>query len=252
MRKLLPLLGCSLLALAWAAPAFAQGSYPDEYALRPLQLPSGMAQLKVPVVINLSRGNAGKPVYIPFDIRLGLTPELELRIFHPGHGLCLTGQSNGCGHVYNDVALGLLYNVLREQDMDVAVLAALEVASFDPGRLRLDVGFGWKYVSAPFSIAVAPYVGLGLNHREDNGARLLVPAEFAFQLSPPAAMFVESGLYGELRDLGDSVHMPLGVGINYLITHGADLGAEFVLTNAIGNGSGTDGRLVLVYFAIRN
>jgi hypothetical protein len=249
MRKLFPIVAFLLAALAWAPPASA---YPDEYALRPLQLPSGMAQLKVPVVINLSRDNAGSPVYIPFEIRLGLTPQLELRLFHPGHGLCVSGKSHGCGHVYNDLGVGLLYNVLHEQDMDVAVLGAFEVASFDPGRLRLDVGFGWKYLHAPFSIAVSPYLGFGMNHRDDNGDGLFVPAEFAFQLAPPTAMFVESGIYGDLHNLGDTVHMPLGVGINYLITHGADIGAEFLLTDAIGNGGGTDGRLILVYFAMRN
>jgi hypothetical protein len=252
MRKLFPIVACSLATVAAAQPASAYGDYPDEYALRPLQLPSGMAQLKVPVVINVSRDNAGRPVYIPFEIRLGLTPQLELRLFHPGRGLCVSGKSHGCGHVYNDLGVGLLYNVLHEHDMDVAVLGALEVASFDPARLRLDVGFGWKYVRAPFSIVVSPTLGFGLNHRDDNGDGLFVPAEFAFQLSPPTAMFVESGIYGDLHNLGDSIHMPLGVGINYLVTQGADIGAEFVLTNAIGHGSGTDGRLVLVYFAIRN
>jgi len=41
-----------------------------------------MAQLKVPVVINLSKDSVASPVYVPFEIRLGLTSELELRLFH--------------------------------------------------------------------------------------------------------------------------------------------------------------------------
>ena len=36
--------------------------------------------------------------------------------------------------------------------------------------------------------------------------------------------------------------MPLGVGINYLLQHGVDLGAEFKFTDLVGNGSGADGR----------
>ena len=29
--------------------------YPDAYAMRPLELPTGMVQLKVPVIVNLSK-----------------------------------------------------------------------------------------------------------------------------------------------------------------------------------------------------
>jgi len=114
MRKLAPAL--SLAALAFTSTAHAQGGgYPDAYALRPLQLPTGMVQLKVPVIINLSKGSVASPVFIPFELRLGLTSDLELRIFHPVHGLCVSGHAKGCDRVYNDLALGMLYSVMRER-----------------------------------------------------------------------------------------------------------------------------------------
>jgi hypothetical protein len=59
MRKFVPAL--VLAALGSSGVARAQGGYPDEYALRPLQLPTGMVQLKVPVIINLSKGSAASP-----------------------------------------------------------------------------------------------------------------------------------------------------------------------------------------------
>jgi len=242
-----------LATLGFADLAYAQGGYPDEYAVRPLQLPTGMVQLKVPVIVNMSKGSVGSPVFIPFELRLGLTSDLELRIFHPGHGLCVSGRAKGCDPVYNDVGLGLLYSVMREQGMELALLGAVEVASFSsPALLRLDAGMAFKYVHAPFSIAAWPYVGIGLNHRDKNGDSLNLPAEFAYQLSPPTALFVESGFFGDAHDFGNTWSSPFGVGINYLLSHRVDLGAEFKFTNLIGNGSGADGRLFLVYFAFRN
>jgi hypothetical protein len=240
------------VALAFAGTARAQGGYPDEYALRPLRLPTGLVQLKVPLVINLSKDSVASPVFIPFELRLGLTSELELRLFHPGLGLCISGHSKGCNRVYNDLALGLLYSVMREQGMELALLGAVEVASFsDPALLRLDVGMAFKYIHAPFSIATSPYVGVGLNHRDGNGDSINIPAEFAYQLAAPTALFLESGIYGPVHGFGDAWTMPLGFGINYLLHHGVDLGAEFKFTSLIGNGS-TDGRLGLVYLALRN
>jgi hypothetical protein len=239
-----------LLFLATAGTARAASGYPDAYALRPLELPPSMVQLKVPVIINLSRGSVANPVWIPFELRLGLTDELELRLFHPVHGLCVSGRSRGCGRVYNDLGLGMLYSVMREQGMDLALLAAFEVTSFsDPALLRLDAGMAFKYVHAPFSVATWPYFGFGLDHRDENGDSINIPIEFAFQLSPPTALFLETGLYGALHDLGNAWSMPVGVGINYLLGHGVDIGAELKLT---GVGNGADGRLVLVYLALRN
>jgi len=250
MRKFAPALVLTLLAVA--GTAHAQGGYPDAYALRPLQLPAGMVQLKVPVIINLSKGNVGSPVFIPFELRLGLTSELELRIFQPGHGLCVS-RRKGCGRVYNDLGLGFLYSVMREQGMDLALLGAIEVTSFaSPAMVRLDAGLAFKYVQAPFSIAAWPYVGIGLNRRDGNGDSINIPVEFAYQLSSPAALFVEGGLFGNARDFGNTWSSPLGVGLNYLLQHGIDMGAEFKFTNLVGNGSGPDGRLFLVYFAFRN
>jgi hypothetical protein len=248
MRRIIPALLVASIALTGTARA-APG-YPDAYALRPLELPPSMVQLKVPVIINLSRGSVANPVWIPFELRLGLTDELELRLFHPVHGLCVSGRSRGCGQVYNDLGLGMLYSVMREQGMDLALLAAFEVTSFsDPALLRLDAGMAFKYVHAPFSVATWPYFGFGLDHRDENGDSINIPIEFAFQLSPPTALFLETGLYGALHDLGNAWSMPVGVGINYLLGHGVDIGAELKLT---GVGNGADGRLVLVYLALRN
>jgi hypothetical protein len=251
MRTFVPALVLTLLA--FSSVAHAQGGYPDAYALRPLQVPTGMAQLKAPVIINLSKNSVASPVFIPLELRLGLTQDLELRLFHPVHGLCVSGHAKGCGRVYNDLALGMLYSVMRERGIELSLLGSLEVASFSsPALVRLDAGMAFKFVHAPFSIAAWPYVGIGMNHRDQNGDSINLPVEFAFQLSWPTALFVESGFFGDAHDFGNTWSSPLGVGINYLLEHGVDMGAEFKFTNLVGNGSGADGREFIFYFALRN
>jgi hypothetical protein len=246
MRRIIFAVFLGTVALAGAARA--QTAYPDEYALRPLLLPTEMLQARVPVVINLSAGSVGSPVNIPFEIRFGLTDDLELRLFHPGNGLCL----KGCSRHYNDLAVGMLYSVVKERGMQLALLGTLEVASFaNPALLRLDAGVAFKYIQPRFSIATSGYLGVGLNNRSENGDAIYIPFEFAYQLSPAAALFGETGLYGSTNNFANDWTMPLGVGINYLVQHAFDLGAELKLNNAIGNGS-SDSRLFLVYAAWRN
>lgn len=252
MQKLV--LAAFLFLIASTGAARAQG-YPDEYALRPLQLPTDMVQLRVPLVINLSEDRVGSPVAIPFDIRFGLSRELELQLFHqsPYGGLCVSGKSNGCEHVYDDLAVGLLYSVMRESGVDFSVFGAFEIARFSsPALARLDAGVAFKYVQAPWSIFAKPYVGLGLNHRDDNHDWFKMPIEFALQLSRPTALFVETGFYGDLHDFGDSWFSPVGVGINFLLQHGIDMGAELKLDHLIGNGGNSDERSFVFYFAFRN
>jgi hypothetical protein len=236
----------ALATLAWVVvstgTARAAG-YPGEYALRPLQLPGSMVQLKVPLVMDLSRGNAGDLVFMPFELRIGISSQTELRIFQPGTSLCL----RGCGKAYNDLGVGLLFAVMREAGFDMSLLTALEIASFsDPALLRVDGGMAFKFVHAPISVFFSPYVSLGLNHRERNGDAIKIPFELAVQLSYPTALFFETGLYGPLHDSG-GWSTPFGVGVNTLVTHGVDLGAEFKFTD-----QHSDHRQLIVYGAIRN
>jgi hypothetical protein len=233
---------CALAGTANASPA-----YPDEYALRPIQLPAGMAQVKIPLIIDLSRGHAGTPISVPLDIRFGVTPALELRIFHPVNGVCL----RGCDKHYNDLAFGLLYSVLDEDHVQASLLGAFEVRSFaNPVQTVLDLGLSFAYIRAPFSIYASPYLGLPLSDREHQREWVNVPIEFAYQLSRPTAVFFETGIYGDARDPG-SWSGPVGAGINQLLHPSVDVGAEFKLNSIVGH-TDTGSRLALVYLMIRN
>lgn len=227
--------------------AYAKSGYPDEYALRPIQLPESMVQVKIPLIVDLSRGHAGKPIFVPFDIRLGATNELELRIFHPVHGMCL----RGCDKAYDDLALGLLYSVFDEDHVQASLLGAFEVRRFtSPVQTVLDVGAAFAYIRAPFSIYASPYLGIPITDRANQDEWVNLPIEFAYQLSLPTAVFLETGLYGNAHD-PNSWSGPIGGGINLLLHHSVDVGAEFKLNSVLGH-TDTGSRLVLVYLMLRN
>jgi len=242
----IPLLTTLLTLCMLGSTANAKPAYPDEYALRPVQLPAELAQVKIPLIIDLSRGHAGKPIFVPLDLRFGVTSELELRIFHPVHGLCL----RGCERAYNDLAFGMLYSVLDENHVQASLLGAFEIQSFrSPVQTVLDLGFSFAYIRAPFSISASPYLGLPLSDREHQQDWVNVPIEFAYQLSLPTAVFFETGIYGDAHDPG-SWSGPIGAGINLLLHHSVDVGAEFKLNSIVGH-TDTGSRLVLVYLMVR-
>jgi len=235
-----------LVTTALALPAFAEPGFPDAYALRPLELPPSMVQAKIPLVIDLSHGHAGDLIFVPFDVRFGVTRELELRIFHPVHGLCL----RGCDRAYNDIGLGMLFSVLEENGLQASLLAALEFRSLtSPVGAVLDAGVAFKFIRSPFSIFAAPYIGIPLSDRNHLDDSVNVPIEFAFQLSAPTALFVETGLYGSAHDPG-GWSGPVGIGINQLLHHNVDIGAELKLNSVIGH-TDAGSRLVLVYLTVR-
>jgi hypothetical protein len=238
-----------------APAAAAPGGYPDEYALRPLTLKSGMLEVEVPVEVNLSKDKVGKPINIPLSVGYGVNDQLELRLVH-GTGLCLTGKDNDCDKVYNDVGLNAYYSFMKSGDIELAALVGVNFLSLDPSKVAAPVGVGIKYISAPLSVTVAPTVYVGLNKRDaGNKEVIVVPVQAAFQANTQLAAYVNTGIAGMADGFGDSYVIPLGVGANYLVQHGLDVGAEFTLTSLVTGADGNkalDSRQLVVFARWRN
>ena len=247
-----------------ATPAVvAPAGYPDEYALRPIGVAAGMVEVKVPVVINLSKSMVAKPISVPLEVRYGVSNELELRIFHdsvepmlPG-GVCLGGKDRGCGKFYNNVGVGAGYSFLKNNGLELAGLGALEIADIDQSFADLQVGLGVKYITGAISVAAAPKVYIGLNKRDKGNLKQVigVPVEVAFQANPQLAPFIRTGIMGSTDKFGDNYVIPVGIGANYLLQHGLDLGAVFSMPMAATGRSGitgTDFRSLTIYAAWRN
>jgi hypothetical protein len=254
---------------AAAAPAAAAPSaYSDQYALRPLTLSAMMFQGTLPVVLNLSKSAMLKPVWIPLDLRFGVTNEFEVFVSHSpegaplafGHGgLCLGGTSRGCTKVYNNVNLGGQFFFVKQSGFEASGLLALELRQFSPDMLMaVAVGVGLKYVAAPVSVKLTPQVGIGVNKRSDLGNKefISVPLQIAVQAAPQIAVFLDSGLFGPTPHFGDLYVVPIGIGASFLAMHGLDVGAEFMLDavakgSAVGGGS-ADRRTAMIFASWRS
>jgi hypothetical protein len=226
-----------------AAPAPAPSGYPDEYALRPLTLSAMTFQATLPVVLNLSKNAMLKPVWIPLDLRFGVTNEFEVFVSHTypgaspamGGGLCLGGTSRGCEKAYNNAMLGGQYSILKASGLELAGLLALDMRRFTgPMHMGVDVGVAAKYVAGPVSVKLVPQVSIGLNKRsEENKEKLVVPLQIAVQAAQPIAVFLDTGIGGEFSHFSDRYAVPVGIGASYLAMHGLDAGLEFYLPMAL-------------------
>lgn len=265
-RSLAGVLGLSLSLCAAAAAqgtrygrgeSYTKDSWPEELVKRPLTLAEGLGQLDVPVIFNLSSDQVGKPVFVPLRLAYGVTSTATLAITHET-GLCLTGTSNGCAKVYNDVGLEGLFSVVPRGPFQVALAAGLQLVSLsDPFAVAGVVGFDSRYGSGPVALRFDPRLSFGLNERDaGNRETLILPVTLQLQATPNVAVSVGSGLIGPLNPLfgtfADLYAIPLLFGVTYT-TSRVDVGASFAFANlhAIGTSSATDARLGQVFASLR-
>jgi hypothetical protein len=250
-----------------AAPAAAPASSTDAYALRSLTLGAGTFQATLPVVLNLSKNQMLKPVWIPLELRYGVLNELDVFVNHSvpggpvtsGSGLCLGGKSRGCEKVYNNVNVGGQYSFMKASGLELSGLLAAQFRQFSPDmQFAVDVGVGAKYVAAPVSVKLTPQIGIGVNKRtaDNNKEQLAVPLQIAVQAAPQIAAFLDSGIYGPTSHFGDFYTLPVGIGASYLAMHGLDVGLEFMLPmvakgSKIGGGA-ADERMLTIFASWRS
>jgi hypothetical protein len=256
-------LSLSICGAAGAQGAGAGGesytteNWPDELVRRPLTLAEGLGQLDVPVVVNLSTDEVGKPVFIPLHLAYGVTSTATLAITH-AIGLCVTGTSNGCDKVYNDVGFEGLFSVVPGGPAQMALAAGLQFVSLsDPFAVAAVVGFDSRYGSSVLALRIDPRLSIGLNERDaGNRETLVLPVTLQVQATRNLLLSVGSGLFAPLDPVvgsfSDLYAIPLLFGVTY--TSGrVDVGASFAFANlhATGGASATDARLGRVFVSLR-
>lgn len=239
-----------------AAPASAGGT---AYISRGLTQSAGNLQVTLPVVLNLSKEAVLKPVWVPLDVRYGITDQLEVFLSHAAPvgpiaamgGVCLGGTERGCDKFYNSLQLGLQFSLVKDSALELAAIGALVVKSLDPDLIAaVDVGVNFKYVAGPIAIKAAPQLYIGANKRDGNKESIFVPVQLAFQATPELAAFVDTGVAGMLDGFGDGYVVPVGVGASFAVMPTLDVGAEFmapaVLTGMKGDNA-FDSRMLAVF-----
>jgi hypothetical protein len=170
-------------------------------------------------------------------------------------GLCLTGKDNGCGKVYNDLGLNLLFSLFgRGSNLEIATWTTLNFASLSPSLMNLQVGGAANWVVGGF-MAILPYpnFGLGLNKREGgNKESFGMPVSVYFRAGPNISPILFTGIgQTQLDGFGDHVTVPVGVGLLVAINTMVDVGARFDFLNLLGKGGSADARALGLWLSLR-
>ena len=143
---------------------------------RGVQGPAGLFTARLSLLIDASKNSFGKPTSFAPDLYYSFTDTVQLGLLHtlpmgwqtlPGAGLCLTGQSNGCPHVYDNVGLDFMYGLVYG-DFHLSLHSSLFLVPIaDPTGVMWTIGLAGKF---HFTNMVAlwfdPQVGIMLAHRQ--------------------------------------------------------------------------------------
>ncbi|HSZ83514.1 MAG TPA: hypothetical protein VLA14_14595 [Polyangia bacterium] len=233
---------------------------------RGVQGPEGLVTLRLLLLVNASEGAFGKPTSLAPDLYYSLTDTVQIGLLHtlpmgwqtePGAGLCLTGKSGGCPHLYDNVGFDLMYGLLYG-DFHLSLHSSLYFFHIsDPLGTMWTVGLTGKF---HFTDLVAlffdPQIGITLSNRSIYKDQLFLPLELQFQAAPAVSIKILSGVTGQLSALGDTVRSPLGLGIVANLTPHLDLGLRFSFDNLLGHQapmtSRTDERSIGVLLNVRS
>jgi len=241
-------------AAAPAAEAPAASSGGEGIVGHDLQAKAGGIVIHAHLGINLSKEFVGKPISLAPDIYYGVTDDLQVGLLHSGRlgsqtpgllpeGLCLTGKSNGCPKVYNNVGFDALYAFMKG-DTQLSAHGSVFVESLDPATVTVALGVAGKVKLAPnMALKFDPKLLIGATERDaGNKEAIVLPAEFQMQLAPQFALLGQVAVYGPLDGFGDSYRIPVGVAGVFSASEKLDVGARFGLDNLLGKSFGGAGR----------
>lgn len=244
-RLVRPCLALLLLAGA-SSPAVADAPLPAP----PGVLPASKLQVGLTLELQATADKFAKPISLAPDLSYGVTPDLTLSLVHSrfartgfraavGGGLCLTGEDNGCGHVYDAAGVEAAYAVLRGPSA-LAAVVGLHGMSFDLGAYSAKVGVRYRMLAGKVAVTAMPSVLLGVTNRTatsdhpKNADSLWIPVGASYKASPALQLGLGTGLKGPLDGLGDAWEVPLGANVQYTIDPSLSCGASWVFGALLG------------------
>jgi hypothetical protein len=212
---------------------------------RGVQGPEGLVTLRLLLLVDASKDRFGKPTSLAPDLYYSITDIVQIGLLHtlpmgwqtePGAGLCLTGKSNGCPHVYDNVGFDFMYGLVYG-DFNLSLHSSLFFFHLsDPLGTMWTVGFTGKlHFTDVVALLFDPQLGITLSHRDVYKDQLFLPLELQLQAGPAVAVKILSGVSGQLSALGDTVRSPLGIGVVGNLTPHLDLGARVSFDNLLGH-----------------
>ena len=233
------------VALALVASTTVVAADPTAPPPKPgLTLPAGKVNVAVNLELNASADRVGKPITIAPDVSYGVTPDLTVGVVHSlyavtgfraraGGGLCVTGEDNGCAHVYDNVGAEGWYSVARGPTA-IAVGGGVHATSLDAGFYALKLGVKLRHTVGRIGLHALPSVLVAVTDRESGGVRLnrdslWLPVQATYKATPELTVGLGTGVkILDLSAAGDSWEVPVGAMATYAIDPLTTVGASWV------------------------
>ena len=226
-----------------------------------LTLPAGALVVQIPVEVNLSSGAVAKPLSVAPDVWYGVMDKLSVGLVHSafgttgsfattgGAGVCVTGEDNGCGKVYDNVGVNARYGVL-DGDFLLAADVGVFARSLDPLALAAKVGVNGMMAAGPLHIIFSPNIFIGFTEREAGNEEILnIPVTFAIGLGSQLSVGLQTGLVAPLSGFADGIIVPLAAGVRFGLSPKLGFDAAFSLpflyNKPIDDGTNTDTRAIV-------
>lgn len=258
----LPALCSVAAALALAAvPAHAEQrgagtvydriSYPyGERVNQPLTLPATLIRAEAPIAVNLSKDRVGEPVNVPVALDYGVLNGFQVGLFHDT-GLCLTGTSNGCSEVYDDVGGRVRIGLSRTPESQLAAEVSLLAYQFDDPRYLGTLALAYKRSVGNIGVLLDAGLRSALNARSDLPftESAFAEAEGAIQLGESLSVFGRLGVNRPLdTESGYSARtsVPVTLGAEIELVRKLVVGAQLGFPNLLGEDATADDRELMI------
>jgi hypothetical protein len=234
-------------------------------------MPAKRGMVHAQLGINLSTDNVGKPISLSPDIWYGINDKLTIGLIHTGVGqngiqggissvgtsLCLTGEDNGCGKIYDNVGIDVRYTLKSDAKLALALDGGLFVNSFDPFQLSLKVGVAGRYrLGKQLALDFSPNLSFGVTERDGavdamgnslggNKEVLALPATFVYGLNEKVGLLGQVSLAMPFEDAGDLFAVGIALGGSYALNKQFSLELIFALplvVTGIEDAGGVDAR----------
>lgn len=213
-----------------------------------MTVPKGKIDVTVVVGLNLGESAIAKPISILPDIFYGVGPKLDVGLAHSNHaltgfwadglggGLCLSGEDNGCGKVYNGPVGLLAHFGLSDGSVSLAADGGVVIASLsDPMQLGVKLGVDGMKMSGKLAIGFKPNIYIGLTERDSgNKETLNVPVDVMYMASDKLGVGVQTGITGPLDGFGDFYSIPVSIGAMFKANDNLSVGGSFNLLRVAG------------------
>jgi hypothetical protein len=176
-----------------------------------------------------------------------VTPDLTLSVIHStfgitgfrggaGRGLCFTGRSHGCPHIYDGAGVEALYGLIRGP-LAVAANVGAYGLSYDAGHHGLKLGFKLRYSSGRLAVTSMPSVFVAVTERDataPNRDILWLPASVAYKLDSKLSIAIAAGIKGPFQGFDERFEVAVGVSAQYALTRASTIGASWAHGKLVG------------------